>query len=166
MFCACLGFLADFPGGRSKLEDSMSAILPLGAAFLPYLALVGVIYGGGQIASWVVRTSRDLLQDGPSMREFKALASAVGDCKRDLLTHLQTTYLSSDIFTKTERESRLTVEVKLLMDQLQALKVPVFDFSHIGNQEQWQMLVAYLTTMETLAQSGNLSHARRSKFPL
>ena len=45
----------------------MSAILPLGAAFLPYLALVGVIYGGGQIASWVVRTSRDLLQDGPSM---------------------------------------------------------------------------------------------------
>ena len=115
---------------------------------------------------WVVRTGIDLLHDGPSMRKFKALASAVGDCKRDLLTHLETTYLSSDVFTKTERESRLTVEVKLLMDELQALKVPVLDFSHIGNQEQWKMLVAYLTTIEMLARSGNLSHARQSKFPI
>ena len=69
------------------------------------------------------------MQDGPSMREFKALASAIGDCKFDLLTHLQTTHLSSDVFAKTARETKLTVEVKLLMDQLKALKVPVLDLS-------------------------------------
>ena len=144
----------------------MNAIFPIGAALLPYIAFAGVIYGGGLIASWVVRTSRDLLQDGPSMREFKALASAIGDCKCDLLTHLKTTRLSSDVFAKTARESKLTVEVKLLMDQLKALKVPVPDFRQIqiGNQEHTLFLVAYLSSMETLASSGNLKHARQSQF--
>ena len=160
----CLGFFADFPVGRAKLEDGMNAIHPIGAALLPYIAFAGAISGGVQIVLWVVRTGIDLLNDGPSMRKFKALASAIRDCKVDLITYLEITYLSSEVFAKTDRETRLTVEVKLLMDQLEALKIPVPDFRTIGNQEQWKFLVAYLASMETLASSGNLKHARQSQF--
>lgn len=162
ILAVCVGFIADFPVGRSELEDSVNAIFPVGAASLPYLALGGVIYGGGLIVRWISRTSADLLHGGPSVRRFQSLSRDIGTCNRLLVNHLEGFHPSSEAYSKTARETELNIEINLLLDGLQSLGIPVPDFGQVGNEERLRFLVAYLTAMETLARSGNLKHAQRS----
>ena len=169
IFCVCLGFLADFPIGRDKLVDSVNATHPILAALLPYIAVFGVIYGGGLAGRWLFRKSVDFRNDTSSVRKFQALGLRIGKYTRDLISRLEdplAVYSSFRPFSNASHEAQLKLELKFVLGQLEQLGIPIPDFMPLKEQHQWQALVAYLTTMETLARSGDLSHARQSKFPL
>ena len=108
----CLGFFADFPTGRSQLEDSLSNILPLGAALLPYIALAGVVGFGGRILVWAIKWRIDHWKEGPKMRRLKGMQSRIKLCQ-SLLESLDnparmaiTRFETEKIFTQLDTEWR------------------------------------------------------------
>ena len=153
-----LGFLADFPVGRSRLEDSVSSIFPIGAALLPYIALAGVIFGGGQVSPWIIRKSIELLHNGPSVRKFRALEGPLQQCKHHLIEYVETP--SSSSLSRVSDHSALIVELNLVIRQLIELDIQVPDFGYLINRERSRSWVAYLAATEELAKSGRLQDAR------
>ena len=160
VFCVCLGFLADFPIGRDKLENSVNAIHPILAALLPYIAMFGVIYGSGLAGRWLFLKSVDFRNDASSVRKFQALGVRIGNCKRDLISHLEDPYLSFRPFSNASHEAQLMGELEFVLGQLKQLGIPVPDFMPLKEQYQWQALVTYLATMQQLAKNGYLKRPR------
>ena len=164
VLAVCLGFFADFPVGRPKLEASVSTVLPIGAALLPYLAFGGSIYGGGLILAWVYRHIVDRVNDGTSVRKFQALAVRIGKCNSALIAHLESWPLRSRIYGETSYASRLIAELQFVLEQLADLGIPVPPLGDIDIGEHGQPLVAYLATMQTYAKNGELRRARENDF--
>ena len=157
-----LSFLADFPAWRSPLEDSLNDIFPVGAALLPYLALAGVVYLGGQVSIWMVRKGIDLLRNGPRVRAFRALEDPLGKSKHHLIQYVETP--SSSSLGKVSDHSALIVELNLIVRQLIELDIQVPDFGYLVNRERSQSWVAYLAAMEELAKGGRLEDAREGSI--
>ena len=161
----CLGFLADFPIGRDKLEDSVNAIHPILAALLPYIAVFGVIYGSGLAGRWLFLKSVDFRNDTSSVRKFQALGVRIGNHKRGLISRLEDPlagYVSFRPFSNASHEAQLTLELEFILGQLKQLGIPVPDFMPLKEQHQWQALVTYLATMQQLAKNGYLKRARQN----
>ena len=152
-----LSFLTDFPAWRSRLEDSLTDIFPVGAAVLPYLALAGVVYAGGQVSIWIIGKGIDLLRNGPRVRAFRALEEPLGKSKHHLIQYVETP--SSSSLGKVSDRSALIVELNLIVRQLIELDIQVPDFGYLVNRERSQSWVAYLAAMEELAKGGRLQDA-------
>lgn len=159
----CVGFLADFPVGRSKLEDSVSTILPIGVALLPYIALGGTVYATGVIGRWALKRILDLLNDGPSVRRFQALATRIQTAQSGIISYLGPSLWSST-YRDTAFASQLITELQLLLEQLTKLGIRVPPSAEINIEERGQLLVAYLARMRTFAERGELHHARQDNF--
>jgi len=157
-----LSFLADFPVGRSRLEDSVSSIFPIGAALLLYLALAGVVFGGGQLSLWIIRKGIDLLRDGPNVRKFRALEGPLRQCKHHMIEYVETA--SSYSLGRVSDHSALIVELNLVVRQLIELNIQVPDFGYFTNRERSRTWVAYLSAMEELSKGGRLQDARESNI--
>ncbi len=157
-----LSFLSDFPAWRSRLEDSANDIFPLGAALLPYIALAGAVYGGGQVAIWMIGKGVDLLRNGPRVREFRALEDPLRKSKRHLIEYVETP--SSSSLGKVSDRSALIVELNLIARQLIELDIQAPDFGYLVNRERSQSWVAYLAAMEELAKGGRLQDAREGNI--
>lgn len=157
-----LSFLADFPAWRSRLDDSLNDIFPVGAALLPYIALAGIVYSGGQLGIWLIGKGIDLLRNRSRVREFQALEDPLGKSKRHLIQYVETP--SSSPLGKVSDRSALIVELNLIVRQLIELDIQVPDFGYLINRERSQSWVAYLAAMEELAKGGRLQDAREGSI--
>ena len=131
----CLGFFADFPTGRSQLEDSLSNILPLGAALLPYIAFAGVVGFGGRILVWAIKWSIDHLKEGPEIRRLKGMQYRIKLCK-SLLESLDNP--ARMVITQFETETsfiQLNMEWRHLRIKMESVGV---DTSEINLTDQSQ----------------------------
>ncbi len=160
ILAACLSFLTDYPIASSRLEDSVSAIFPVGAALLPYVALVGAVYGGGRVCQWILSRSIDLLRGGPSVRKFRALEVDISNCKNQLISLLEDLRPPSLRYTDASREFKLRTELAVLFGRLRQLSVPAPPLSSVLNEKGRAALVPYLAVMQELARVGGLADAR------
>ena len=140
----------------------MNDIFPVGAALLPYIALSGIVYGGGQVSQWMIRKGIDLLHNGPRVREFRALEDPLRKSKHHLIEYVETP--SSSSLGKVSDRSALIVELNLKVRQLIELDIQVPDFGYLINRERSQSWVAYLAAMEELANLGRLQDAREGNI--
>lgn len=140
----------------------MNDIFPVITALLPYIALAGVVYGGGQVSLWMIGKGIDLLRNGPRVREFRALEDPLRESKRHLIKYVETP--SSSSLDKVSDRSALIVELNLIVRQLIGLNIQVPDFGYLINRERSQSWVAYLAAMEELAKGGRLQDAREGNI--
>lgn len=129
---------------------------------MPYIALAGAVYCGGQVSIWMVRKGIDLLRNGPRVREFRALEDPLQVSKRHLIEYVETP--SSSSLGKVSDRSALIVELNLIVRQLIELDIQVPDFGYLVNRERSQSWVAYLAAMEELAKGGRLQDAREGSI--
>ena len=148
VLCICLGFLADFPGGRPNLEGVMTAIHPMVTALLPYLALGGGIYSGGIVGWWVLSKCIDIRNDGRSVRKFQALSDSIEACRLNLISYAEGSYRLETAYRNTSYQSAVTVEVNQVLNKLERLKIPMPNYTQFEGSERSLYLVAYLSAME------------------
>ena len=163
ILAVCVGFLADFPTSRSKLEDSMSALLSVGVALLPYIAFGGILYSSGLIGTWTVKRILDWKNDGPSVRRFQSLAASIEKYNGELIVYLEMPP-GFRTYRETSFASRLIMELRFVLEQLAGLRIPGPALGNIDIDEQGQPLVAYLAMMQTYAKNGELHRARQNNF--
>lgn len=163
-FSVCLGILADFPKGRGVLEEELNNLLPLAAALLPYIAIAGVVYGGGRIGLWMVSEGIYVLTNGPTIRKFEALAPRLRECRTGLVNLLDNNYFLESEYYKRSINIQWMVEIRLVLRQLVRLGIPAPEFKPPGTNGQARFWVGYFVAMERFAANGELDHARRSQF--
>lgn len=81
----CLGFLVDFPVAKDGLQDSVSALSPVVGESLPWMAWGGLVICMVVLGMWLYQWIVDRLNDGPSVRRFRALAAKLRNCQAILL---------------------------------------------------------------------------------
>ena len=156
---ACLGFWADLPVSKDALVNAVSAIVPLGAALLPWVVWISTLYFGLRIIQafgvWVI----DLRNDVPSARRFQALAQRVKSCRVQLTDYLDLPSPEGKGEDISQR-SRANVEVRMLLCEFQDLGISTPEFDNVQDEEKVVYLISYFTGMERLAAGGHLRHAR------
>ena len=157
----CVGFFVDILEVRSSSGGVLPEVRQVVTIALFYLALVGIPLGVGYIVYQWVGIWRDLRNDGPNIRRFKALSDSIGQCNRNLVSYLERSRESIAAFTDTKRQTEVSAEVNLVLSRLRQLKIPAPSYSQFEGTERSRYLVAYLAAMEQFAKWGDLRTARR-----
>ena len=156
--CICLGFWADIPVPKDKLENAVSTTIPLGAALLPWLVLGATVLFAVHTARVCFAWVTDRLRDGPSVRKFKALAPRTRHCREILVRYCDARSCGEG--EHAFQYSQANVEVRQLLDELTGLGIPTRPFDKVQERERLPFFISYFTGMESLATNGNLRHAR------
>ena len=152
----CLGLLVDLPEAKSQLEEAVSAVIPIGAALIPYAALFGAIFVGGTLLTatvkWLWDIYLDIRLDRPMRRAFQECYPQIQRCRE----------LNSEEGRTIERHVIWVSELKELSGRLHpfGIKTPSLPGKvKIGDaQRRWSIYLARLTV---LANHGNLEAARQ-----
>ena len=153
---ACVGFWADIPIEKSRLDDTVSTLFPLAAVLLPYVIFAATIYFGGKCLLWSYNVAMFLKAGGPAREHFSTYQPQIDGLLRLLR-----------IFRRAEEENEMDIEIeaKLLVElayfarHMEKLNVwaPPIDPVARNNVKPW---VEYLVRLDVLARHGYLKEAR------
>ena len=160
VFCVCLGFLADFPSGRDQLEGSISAILPIAAALMPYIAIAGITYFGSRIVYVLSIWSVDRINGGPKKRAFIAKQSEIQRCKNLLIQYGdEFLRLLDDKGRAYSQYCESVAQLEALRSDLRNLEIDIGVISVEVDQQRLQM-IGMLSSLEVHARNGDIEKAR------
>ena len=160
VFALCLGLLVDFPNGRDKLEDSVSAVLPVAAALLPYIAMVGSIVGGGRIVIWASMLGIDRLNQGPSRRAFIVLNADIRLTKELLISQSNNHLLFlSDKAAAYSNYCKVVAQLDNLRTKLVKLEIEI-GIIDVEREDQRLQMIGMLSSLEVHAVQGDIEKAR------
>ena len=158
--CICLGFWADLPAPKDKLESAVSAIIPVGAALLPWAVWGATVFFAVHTARASYAWVADRLRGGPSVRKFQALAPRARHCREILVRHSDAQSCDEGEGEHTFQYSHANVEIRQLLYEFTRLGISTPTFNKVQEREQLPFFISYFTGMESLATNGNLQHAK------
>ena len=110
------------------------------------------------LGMWLYQWIVDRLNDGPSVRRFRALAAKLRNCQEILLLFFDAPTPSE--IERSANASSINVQIKLVFEELSELDIWFPPFQDVRSHEEIGPLASYLSGMGTLAETGNLIHAR------
>ena len=161
---AAILYLFDYGGYRSRLGDAMSSITPILEVIVLLIVLVLGVIGAGLTVKHLWTFGRKLFHRRRygDIQEFMVLRRALTMARLELIDfsnpYTQLRYMHRP--TELEaRETRFNTQFAQLLKRLDALGISI---ALPGEEDTraHEILVRYVTTLEALAESGDLEAAR------
>ena len=159
---ACLVYFTDFSGFATRLDEAVSNIAPALGALVPFVAItIGTASAALAVkGSWAFGCQIYLNLLHGDAQEFHGNRVAISSCKSSLIAFHDEPAIMFGQGELVARYSQLHADLTQLFKQLARLNIWVPSTFNLNDDQERIRLVAYLTTLESLAHKSNLEGAK------